>query len=118
MVYWNLAYFNHLYEQYTCSGISVRAFCDSQGIKENRFYYWIHKLKLNAVPDTKAPKEFIPLTSQGIKELPGGFLPVKRSEPHFAKSSHLKLTYPNGVVMEFTGEIDMELIKPLITLTL
>jgi len=46
MVYWNIAYFKQLYEQYTTSGTNARTFCQLQGINENRFYYWVHKLKL------------------------------------------------------------------------
>lgn len=116
MVYWNLVYFKQLYDQYTRSGTSVRTFCQSRSIKENRFYYWIHKLKLNAIPVSKAPKEFIPLAPQEVQGLTGVSLQTKRGETLFRKSENLKLTYPNGVVIEFREGFDMEMLKQLITL--
>ena len=69
MVYWTLDYFKLLYEQYTISGISVREFCRAQGIKDNRFYYWIKTLKRNTVSALESPKEFIPIISQMVNSL-------------------------------------------------
>lgn len=126
MVYWNLAYFKQLYEQYTTSGTNARTFCQLQGINENRFYYWIHKLKLNAtssrasnaIPVAKAPKEFIPLTSKVARGLTGVSLKAKSNElvPVKSQDLDLQLTYPNGVVLEFREGFDIEVLKELITL--
>ena len=71
MVYWTLDYFRILYNEYTASGVSVRDFCKEQGIKENRFYYWINKVKLNVTASSKAPKGFIPITSRDANKLTG-----------------------------------------------
>ena len=116
MVYWNLAYFKQIYEQYIISGDSVRDFCNSQGIKENRFYYWINKVKLNVVPGSKTPKGFIPITSQDANKLTGVVVKTKRKEPSSKKIQSLKLHYPNGIVLEVSEGFDLEMIKQLITL--
>lgn len=116
MVYWNIAYFKQVYEQYISSGDSIRDFCNSQGIKENRFYYWINKVKLNVVPASKTPKGFIPITSQDANKLTGVVVKTKRKEPSSKKTQSLKLQYPNGVVLEVSEGFDLEMIKQLITL--
>ena len=116
MVYWNLAYFKQIYEQYISSGDSVRDFCNSQGIKENRFYYWINKVKLNVVPASKTPRGFIPITSQGANKLTGVAITTKRRESPPQRSERLKLHYPNGVALELAEGFDLEMIKQLITL--
>lgn len=116
MVYWNIAYFKQVYEQYISSGDSVRDFCNSQGIKENRFYYWINKVKLNVVPASKTPKGFIPITSQDANKLTGVVVKTKSKEPSSQKAQSLKLHYPNGVVLEVVDGFDLEMIKQLITL--
>lgn len=116
MVYWNLSYFKHLYDQYTASDNSVRAFCQSQGIKENRFYYWIHKLKLDAVPAVKRSKEFIPLTAQGVSCLTGITIKSRENKQRPVKPEGIKLIYPNGVVLHLEAGCDIEMLKQLITL--
>ena len=116
MVYWNLAYFKQVYEQYISSGDSVRDFCNSQGIKENRFYYWINKVKLNVTASSKTPKGFIPITSKDANKLTGVAITTRKREALSNKTQNLKLHYPNGVVLEVTEESDLEMIKQLITL--
>lgn len=116
MVYWNLTYFKHIYEQYINSGDSVRDFCNSQGIKENRFYYWINKVKPNVVPASKTPKEFIPITSKQASTLTGVAKETKRRESPPLKPQSIKLHYPNGVVLEVSEGFDLVMIKHLITL--
>jgi len=113
MVYWNLSYFKQLYDQYIVSGSSVRAFCESEGIKENRFYYWIHKLKLNAAPAVKRSKEFIPLTSQEVSDLT---IKTKGNKLLAVKRQDIKFIYPNGVVLHLEAGCDIEMLKQLITL--
>ena len=115
MVYWNLAYFKQVYEQYISSGDSVRDFCNSQGIKENRFYYWINKVKLNVTASSKTPKGFIPITSKDANKLTGVAITTRKREALSNKTQNLKLHYPNGVVLEVTEESDLEMIKQLIT---
>ncbi|MGL5980751.1 MAG: IS66 family insertion sequence element accessory protein TnpA [Phocaeicola sp.] len=117
MVYWNLAYFKHLYEEYITSGTSIRGFCHSKGINENRFYYWIHKLKLNAVPSINTSKSFIPLTSQEVSCLTGVAIKEKEDRALSVKQQNIKLLYPNGVVLQLEAGCEIEMLKQLITLT-
>ena len=118
MVYWTLDYFKILYEQYTTSGVSVRAFCREQGINENRFYYWIKTLKRNTVSALNAPKEFIPMTPQAVSCLTGSSIEPRKEQQLSGKRQDIKITYPSGVVLQLESGCDLETLKQLITLTL
>lgn len=118
MVYWTLDYFRILYNEYTASGVSVRDFCKEQGIKENRFYYWIKTLKRQTVSALDAPREFIPLSAGSVNSLTGSFsnLQLQAEKKLPANVQGVKITYPNGVVLQLDGESDFNTLKQLITL--
>ncbi len=118
MVYWTLDYFRILYNEYTASGVSVRDFCKKQGIKENRFYYWIKTLKRQTVSALDAPREFIPLSAGAVNSLTGSFsnLQLQAEKKLPANVQGVKITYPNGVVLQLDGESDFNTLKQLITL--
>ena len=118
MVYWTLDYFKIIYDQYTTSGVSVRAFCREQGINENRFYYWIKTLKRNTVSALHAPKEFIPMTRQAVHCLTGGAIEPGREQQLSVKRQDIKITYPSGVVLQLESGCDIETLKQLITIIL
>ncbi len=116
MVYWTLDYFKIIYDQYTTSGVSVRAFCREQGINENRFYYWIKTLKRNTVSALHAPKEFIPMPAQAVRRLTGSFIEPEKEQQVSLKRQDIKITYPSGVVIQLESGCDIETLKQLITL--
>ena len=113
MVYWILDYFKILYDQYKSSGVSVREFCKGQGLKENSFYYWINIIKKRTVPSPNPSNEFLPISHECARNL----LETSRSqETRHPQIHNVKLTYPNGVVLEMDNVRDMDAIMKLLTL--
>ena len=118
MVYWTLDYFQLLYKEYTTCGVSVRDFCREQGIQENRFYYWIKKLKSQTVSALEAPREFIPISPAAVNSLTRtSSIESAKEETSLFKAQDLKITYPNGVILQMDSGCDLEILKQLITLT-
>ena len=118
MVYWTLDYFKILYNEYAASGVSLRVFCKEQGIKENRFYYWVKTLKRQAVSALDSPRGFIPLSSGAVNSLTRSF---SNSQPQAKEKlpvnvQGIKIAYPNGVVLHLDGGSDLDTLKQLITL--
>ena len=118
MVYWTLDYFQLLYKEYTTCGVSVRDFCRERGIQENRFYYWIKKLKSQTVSALEAPREFIPISPAAVNCLTRtSSIESTKEETSLFKVHDLKITYPNGVILQMDSGCDLEILKQLITLT-
>ncbi len=115
MVYWTLDYFRILYSEYLKANISVRDFCQEQGISENRFYYWTKKLKCNAVANIEQPKSFIPISSEAVSCLATA-IQSKQEKVIRAKPSEIKIVYPNGVVLQLESDGDLEILRQLINL--
>lgn len=116
MVYWTLDYFKILYGQYTACGVSVRTFCKEHGISENRFYYWVKILKRKAVSQAETPKGFIQLNPQAESCLTGTPIGYANDLKIPIKSQEIKISYPNGVILQLEVDSDIEIIKRLITL--
>lgn len=117
MVYWTLDYFKLLYKEYTTCGVSVRDFCREQGIQENRFYYWIKKLKSQTVSTLESPREFIPISPSAVNCLTRTSIESSKEEARPFKAEDIKITYPNGVTLQLEAGYDLEILKQLITLT-
>lgn len=118
MVYWTLDYFKLLYKEYTTSGVSVRVFCREQGIQENRFYYWIKKLKSQTVSALDSPRAFIPISPAAVNSLTRtSSIESTKEEARPFKAEDIKITYPNGVTLQLEAGYDLEILKQLITLT-
>lgn len=117
MVYWTLDYFKVLYTEYTSLGVSVRDFCRERGIKENRFYYWVKMFKSHMVSTLQTPRDFIPISSDSVSRLTQGSIEFKKKDNTISPQvEDIKITYPNGVVLQLVGGYDLELLKQLITL--
>ena len=116
MVYWTLDYFKVLYTEYTSLGVSVRDFCRERGIKENRFYYWVKMFKSHTVSTLQTPRDFIPISSDSVSRLTQGSIEFKKDNTISPHVEDIKITYPNGVVLQLVGGYDLELLKRLITL--
>lgn len=66
----------NLWEQrlthYEESGISIKAWCKQQSIKESQFYYWRKKLRTDKAEETQ-PLQWLPLDLQLSKQtIPAG----------------------------------------------
>lgn len=116
MVYWTTDYFKLLYNQFLASGMSARGFCKENDIQENRFYYWIRKLKSEALPQIETPNEFIPLNPTVVSSLTRKSIDLPSEQTACKKTQQVKISYPNGVVLELGVADNAEFIKQLITL--
>lgn len=71
------------------SGLTVSDYCQQNGIIKSNYYYWLKKL--NA--ENKA----------------AGFVALS-----VGKGASVEITYPNGVQLSFSGEIDAATLKALV----
>lgn len=71
------------------SGLTVSDYCKQNGIVKSCYYYWLKKL-------TAANK-------------PTGFIAISVTQ-----SSSVEVTYPNGVHLCFTGELNAAVLKALV----
>lgn len=99
------------------SGLTVKGFCQNQGIAPATYYYWRKKFK-----DERKGNDFIPLL---IK--PSGTLaPIQNSRNQGLRPMHpdhlgneqviMELAYPNGVVLRLKNEPGLADLKALIHL--
>ena len=71
------------------SGLTVSDYCAQNGLVKSCYYYWLKQL----APANK----------------PAGFTAIS-----VAQSSSVEVTYPNGVQLCFTGEINAAALKALV----
>ena len=71
------------------SGVTVNDYCTQSGLVKSNYYYWLKKLN----PESRST----------------GFTAISLS-----KSSSIEVTYPNGVQLSFTGDINTTTIKALV----
>jgi hypothetical protein len=71
------------------SGLTVSDYCTQKGLVKSCYYYWLKKL----APANK----------------PTGFTAISVTQ-----SSSVEVTYPNGVQLCFTGEINAAVLKALV----
>lgn len=107
--------FKEIYSRYQSSGLTIRSFCQNEGMYEARFYYWRKRLQ---------------------RFLPGdiGFIPVRIEESntglsHAGLTSHnlsvfsssdtacsFEITYSDGTRLKITGGINHETVKSFVLL--
>lgn len=69
--------------------------------------YWAKSLKNQAVSTLETQKEFIPIRSQAVSYLTqASIAPIKIQQ--------MRLTYPNGVVLQLEDGCELEKLKLLI----
>ena len=71
------------------SGLTVTDYCSQNGLVKSNYYYWIKKL--------------------GSENKSSGFTAVK-----VTTNAAIEITYPNGVQLSFTGNINIAIIKELV----
>lgn len=71
------------------SGLTVTDYCSQNGLVKSNYYYWIKKL--------------------GSENKSSGFTAVK-----VTTNAAIEITYPNGVQLSFTGNINVAIIKELV----
>ncbi len=100
--------FKKVHQEWKESGLSIRDYCASTGIKESRFYYWKKRVE---IPDN-------------LPSSTGGFIPVnlngkfgKCSVPGSKPSGVLcELVYQNGVTLRVTSDMTLEQLRAMVLL--
>ncbi len=110
--------FQEIYSEYLESGLGVKDFCNNEGMRPSKFFYWQNKLK-----DQLPPKKgFVPLLIG--REYNTSNMPVTAkstslpSEPILQEQleSSFEISYPNGVSLKLKGCNNIELIRSLVLL--
>ena len=52
------------------SGLTVRAYCDQQGIRPKQYYYWLHKLRTMACRELEPTVPIVPIPMSVLNENP------------------------------------------------
>ena len=94
-----------LIDGYQTSGLSQKAFCDSEGLPMSTFQYWLSRYRKHrgCGPQQDSRQLFVELK------------PAARScSP--ACDQGVSVRYPNGVVVSLGAAVDLELLKALIAL--
>jgi len=104
MSYLTIEAFRPIYEEWKASGLSVQQYCETIGMRENRFYYWRAKLQKATFPSPT-----------------GSFIPIKmNSRMGFASKSQCgplcEVIYPNGVMVRVTTDMTLDQLRQMITL--
>lgn len=71
------------------SGLTVSEYCAQNGLIKSNYYYWIKKL--------------------GSENRSSGFTAV-----NITTNTSIEITYPNGVQLSFTGNMNVAAIKALV----
>ncbi len=103
--------FSEIHSRYVSSGLSIRSFCQNEGISEAMFYYWKKKMKQLLTGEGIAG--FVPLV---IRDSSGGSLPMGEPGQRIVESS-FEISYPNGTRLKFSpGSLDLSLLRSLLSL--
>ena len=110
--------FKEIYSRYQSSGLTVRSFCQNEGLYEARFYYWRKRLQ-RFLPGSFG---FIPVKMEERKEgnaqavhsslTPACSMPSGSSEGNCS----FEITYPNGTRLKIADSADYELVKSFVLL--
>ena len=109
--------FKEIYSRYQSTGLTIRAFCNNEGINEAKFYYWKKRIQ-RLLPNSFS---FIPVKMENSKQ--GLSTSCPATNPVFSSVSKtedcncsFEITYPNGTRLQFSGTSDYELVKSLLLL--
>ncbi len=62
----------------------------------------------------QTPRDFIPISSGSASRLTQGSIEVKKDNTISPQVEDIKITYPNGVVLQLVGGYDLEMLKRLV----
>lgn len=105
----NHSRFTELQERQKESGLSVRGFCSNEGIAPSTFYYWQKKLREGA-----NGHRFIPLVVRA-QRLAGCRTPGPPGGTGI-DSAALEISYPNGTTLRIKQNLDLAVLRSLVSL--
>jgi len=88
------------------SNLTKKEYSDQQNLNYSTFKNWIYR---------EQKKAKLPLSAQS-PDTSGTFIPIKGMDDNPDKSSTIRITYPNKVVVTCSGVPDIEQISKLIKL--
>jgi hypothetical protein len=88
-------------ERYHDSSLTQKAFCETEKLALSTLQYWISKYKKYRQP------------SSGFAE---AFVQIKAQSPKPSANSAIILSYPNGVTVRLSNDVELTLVKELIRL--
>ena len=94
-----------LIKEWEKSGITQEEFLKSKNIARSTFAYWIKKYR--AEQTNKSVNDFIPVKIGSLENRPS---------PKATENSKIELTYPNGIKLTCSSQIDFSKLKELILL--
>jgi hypothetical protein len=96
-------------ERQKMSGLSVRGFCNNEGIASSTFYYWQKKVRKE-----EAGGRFIPLhvRAPGSSAHPASCQPLVTG----IENTPLEITYANGTTLRIQQTIDIAGLRSLVSL--
>ena len=98
-------------QEYRESGLSVRAFCEREGLAEPSFYAWRKRLSLTTATSEKtATKKAV----HGDKLVPVRIVDEDRSLPAQA-SVRLEISTPSGYTLRFDGDVAIHRLNAVLT---
>ena len=94
-----------LVERQAESGLSVRAFCEQEGVSENSLYFWRREL-----PKRKRRKRHVARGRTGTTTTTLDFIPVQVS----GSSASMELVHPLGYQIRIDGRVDPVMLRQLL----
>ena len=114
MVYWTEEDFKEIYGRYQESGLSIREFCNREGILEGRFHHWKKRLDKE-----NGSHQFVPMKlnrhTGGLEVAPRSMTGNPRQQPG-QTSCLCEIVYPNGVVLRINTAMSPENLRSLLLL--
>jgi len=109
----NAKKFRAIYDDYLATGLTIRDYCNNQGMNEAKFYYWQNKLK-GILPPKKG---FVPLVFENTQSLDGRNNTVRKLHSTSEGSSNpCEISYPNGVCLKLDSFPEVDVLRSLLLL--
>ncbi len=91
-------------EKYLASGLKRKEFCERESITYSTFHWWFHQYRKSNSSDKASPKDFVRVHNPSSREIP------------LDLQSTCIVEYPNGVVLRFSGKMDIRSIAQLVNI--
>lgn len=111
---WTLEDFKKIFSDWKQSGLTMRAYCQNIGIREDRFYLWHKRLKRSQQLPSRS-SGFMPVN---LSSRQNGRIDVRCAQAKQSSSadSLCELVYPNGVTLRITSDMTLEQLRAMVML--
>lgn len=114
----NESKFNVIYKDYQKSGLSVKAYCNANDLRNSSFYRWSYKY-INSPSNSILDSSVSPIT---ILEDSNNIIPKNDFASNTAtlastqpNSNSIIIEHPNGVKIRFEGSVDQTLLLTILS---